>query len=77
MGLNKKFLIFGFRQIIIFQYFIFKLCLFQHFKLWSNLEEYWTYEADVHTRTCLYLIQIYTWNIFLNYGKVKLRKVRL
>ena len=34
------------------------------------------YEADVNTHTCLYLMQnyTYTWNIFLNYGKMQFSK---
>jgi hypothetical protein len=33
-----------------------------------------TYEADVITHNCLYLMQIYTWNVFLNCSQFQLRK---
>jgi hypothetical protein len=51
MVLNKKFLNFGFLQIIIFQYHTFKLFVFKHFNLLSDFKNYCIHETDVNTRS--------------------------
>jgi hypothetical protein len=58
---------FSFLQIVIFQYFTYRLPFLKCLPVLSNIRDYWSSECDVNNPTCLYFIQIYTLNIIIYY----------